>query len=90
MLKPLGDKALLRAVTVEDSTAKTASGIIVPDSAKTVDQQRIVVALGPDIKNKTIKVGDKVVLTSMMMKEVYEEGDDKYEIVKETDILGIL
>ena len=90
MLKPLGDKVLLRLVTAEDATGMTDSGIYIPDSEKVIDQQRIIVATGPDIKNKGLEKDVKVLLTALSMKERYEEGETVYEIVKETDILGIL
>ena len=92
MLKPLGDKILLRVPTVEDAEA-TASGIFLPDSAKNPeneDMRRIVVSVGPDTKNKGLKKNASVLLTQLSMREKYHDGVDVYEIVKETDILGII
>lgn len=89
MLEPFGNKVVLRPLTEKDSERETESGIILPSTApKTPDQQFIVVSIGPDVANKTLKVDDRVLVTSLTMKELFQEGNIEYSIIKETDIIG--
>ncbi|MBL7608451.1 co-chaperone GroES, partial [Escherichia coli] len=57
--KPLADRVLVEPVQAE---TKTASGIIIPDTAKEKPQEGTVVAVGPGKKDEptTVKVGDRV------------------------------
>ena len=90
MLKPLGDKVVLRPLNDEDDNGKTKSGIIIPNSAsKTPDQEGIIIVVGPDVKSPLIKEGERVMVSSITMKELFTEEDVVYSIIKETDILGI-
>ena len=76
---------------------KTASGIILPDTAeKDRPEQGTVIAVGPGKKDEDgkvipmdIKVGDTVLFTKYGPNEV-KVGDKEYLIAKEDDILGIL
>lgn len=86
--KPLADRVLIEPVQAE---TKTASGIIIPDTAKEKPQEGTVVAVG-DGKNvymMTVKVGDKVLYGKYSGTELKLDGKD-YLIVKEQDLLGIL
>ena len=87
-IKPLADR-----VVVEPSPAetKTASGIIIPDSAKEKPQEGIVVAIGNGKKDEplTVKVGDKVLYGKYAGTELKLEGKD-YLIMREADILAII
>ena len=58
-IKPLADRVLVEPLEAE---TKTASGIIIPDSAKEKPQQGVVVAVGNGKKDEpmTVKAGDKV------------------------------
>ena len=58
-IKPLADRVLVEPLEAE---TKTASGIIIPDSAKEKPQQGVVIAVGAGKKDEpmTVKVGDKV------------------------------
>ncbi|MBV7440668.1 co-chaperone GroES [Weeksellaceae bacterium TAE3-ERU29] len=87
-IKPLADR-----VVVEPSPAetKTASGIIIPDSAKEKPQEGTVVAVGNGKKDEplTVKVGDKVLYGKYAGTELKLEGKD-YLIMREADILAII
>lgn len=86
--KPLADRVLVEPIAAE---TKTASGIIIPDTAKEKPQEGTVVAVGPGKKDEptTVKVGDKVLYGKYSGSELKLEGKD-YLIVKEGDLLGII
>lgn len=93
MLKPLGDRVVIRVLEQEE---KTASGIFLPDTAKEKPSQGEVVAVGPgklqdDGKRVAldVKVGDKIIFSKYAGTEVKFEGT-KYLIVSERDILAIV
>ena len=93
MLKPLGDRVVIRVLEQEE---KTASGIFLPDTAKEKPSQGEVVAVGPgkvqdDGKRVAldVKVGDKIIFSKYAGTEVKFEGT-KYLIVSERDILVII
>jgi chaperonin GroES len=88
MLKPLADRVLIEAAPAE---TKTASGIIIPDTAKEKPLQGEIIAVGPGKKDEpmTVKVGDKVLYGQYSGQEVKLDGND-YLIMKEADIYGIL
>ena len=93
MLKPLGDRVVIRVLEQEE---KTASGIFLPDTAKEKPSQGEVVAVGPgkvqdDGKRVAldVKVGDKIIFSKYAGTEVKVEGT-KYLIVSERDILAII
>lgn len=93
MLKPLGDRVVIRVLEQEE---KTASGIFLPDTAKEKPSQGEVVAVGPgkvqdDGKRVAldVKVGDKIIFSKYAGTEVKFEGS-KYLIVSERDILAII
>ena len=93
MLKPLGDRVVIRVLEQEE---KTASGIFLPDTAKEKPSQGEVVAVGPgkvqdDGKRVAleVKVGDKIIFSKYAGTEVKFEGT-KYLIVSERDILAII
>ncbi len=89
-LVPLGDRVVLKQLEAEE---KTASGIILTESAQEKPQQAEVVAVGPggEVDGKTIvmqvQVGDKVIYSKYAGTDV-KLGDDKYIIVKQSDILA--
>ena len=92
MLKPLGDRVVIRVLEQEE---KTASGIFLPDTAKEKPSQGEVVAVGPgkvqDNGSRValdVKVGDKIIFSKYAGTEVKYEGT-KYLIVSERDILAI-
>jgi chaperonin GroES len=80
-------------VLVEPNKAeeKTASGIIIPDSAKEKPQQGKVVAVSDDLKDEqpTVKVGDTVLYGKYGGTELDYEGVD-YLMMKESDIYAVI
>lgn len=86
--KPLADRVLIEPTAAE---TKTASGIIIPDSAKEKPQEGLVVAVGKGKKDEplTVKVGDKVLYGKYSGSELKLDGKD-FLIVRESDLLGIL
>lgn len=87
-IKPLADRVL---ITPEAAETKTASGIIIPDSAKEKPLKGTVVAVGDGTKDNpmTVKAGDKVLYGKYAGTELEFEGAE-YLIMKESDILAIV
>jgi chaperonin GroES len=92
-LKPLSDRIVVKAHEAEE---KTASGIILPDTAKEKPQMGEILAAGPGKMNDngtlnkmTLKKGDKVLYGKYSGSEVSVEGEDLM-IMRESDILATL
>jgi chaperonin GroES len=92
-IRPLQDRILLRQIEGE---AKTAGGIIIPDSAKEKPQEGVIVATGKGkvrddgkLTPLDVKVGDKVLYGKYSGNEITVSGD-KFVIVREEDILAVL
>ncbi|HSZ25344.1 MAG TPA: co-chaperone GroES [Cytophagaceae bacterium] len=87
-LKPLADRVLVQPAAAEE---KTASGIIIPDTAKEKPQRGSVIAIGTGKKDEplTVKVGDTVLYGKYSGTEISVDGKD-YLIMKESDIFAIL
>jgi chaperonin GroES len=88
MLKPLADRVLIEAAPAE---TKTASGIIIPDTAKEKPLQGTVIAVGPGNTDEpmTVKIDDNVLFGQYSGQEIKLDGKN-YLIMKEADIYGIL
>lgn len=87
-IQPLSDRVLVEPQAAE---TKTASGIIIPDSAKEKPLQGKVKAVGKGNKDHemTVKVGDLVLYGKYSGSELNFEGKD-YLIMREEDILAII
>ncbi len=90
-LRPLGDRIVIKQIEVEE---KTASGLLLPNSAKENPQIAEVIAIGSDIlndekKKDEIKVGDKVVFAKFSGTEVEMDGE-KVSIVKLSELLAVV
>ncbi len=87
-IKPLADRVIIEPAIAEE---KTASGIIIPDTAKEKPQKGVVVAVGKGLKDEpmTVKIGDEVIYGKYAGTEVSLEGKD-YLIMKESDIYAII
>ena len=90
--KPLQDRILIRRLEAE---SKTASGIIIPDSAQEKPHEGEVVALGTGrlLKDGTrapseVKVGDVVIFSQYSGTDVKIDGE-MYIIMPESDLIGI-
>lgn len=92
MLRPLGDRVIIEPAAKEE---KTASGIVLPDTAKEKPQEGIIVAVGTgrleDGKRVPLDVseGQKVIYSKYAGTEV-KYGEKEYLILKENDILAII
>ena len=92
-LRPLDDKVVIKQLEAEE---KTTGGIILPDTAKEKPQIGKVVAVGPgkvldDGKRSamSVKKNDEVIYAKYMGSDVEIDGD-KYVILGESDVLGII
>jgi chaperonin GroES len=88
MLKPLADRVLIQPAPAEE---KTASGIIIPDTAKEKPLKGVVIAVGPGKKDEpmTVKAKDKVLYGQYSGTEIKLDGKT-YLIMRESDIYGII
>ena len=87
-IKPLADRVLVEPMEAEE---KTASGIIIPDTAKEKPQKGTVKAVGPGTKDEKIevKVGDVVLYGKYSGTELTINGKD-YLMMRQSDILAII
>ncbi|MBQ9254538.1 MAG: co-chaperone GroES [Bacteroidales bacterium] len=87
-IKPLSDRVLVKPAEAEE---KTATGIIIPDTAKEKPMEGEVIAVGPGKKDEpmTVKAGDKVLFGKYSGTEI-NVGDEKYLIMRESDIYAII
>lgn len=85
---PLADRVLVEPAEAE---TKTASGIIIPDTAKEKPQKGNVIAVGDGKKDEplTVKVGDAVLYGKYSGTEINVDGTD-YLMMRESDILAII
>ncbi|PID76713.1 MAG: co-chaperone GroES [Deltaproteobacteria bacterium] len=92
-IRPLNDRLLVQRLEAE---TKTASGIIIPDSAKEKPAEGKVVAAGPGKLNDKgervalqVKEGDRILFSKYGGTDVKLDGED-YLIMREDDVLGIV
>ena len=92
-IRPLGDKVLVERVEAE---AKTAGGIVLPDTAKEKPQRGKVVSVGEGkmLEDGTrrevqVKKGDLVLFTSYAGNEIKVDGKE-YLIMDESDIMAVI
>src|SRR5829696_2183293 len=91
--RPLHDRVLVRRI---EAAAKSAGGIIIPDTAQEKPQEGEVVAVGSGIRSEDgkitaldVKAGDKILFGKWSGTEVKIEGEELL-IMKESDILGVI
>ena len=96
-IKPLGDRVIVRPLTDEELGTVSASGIIIPDTAKKEKpEQGIVIAVGPGKWDEDgekripmeVKEGDRVVFSKYGFDEVKFDNKE-YFIVAESSVLGV-
>ncbi len=87
-IKPLADRVLIEPTEAEE---KTASGIIIPDTAKEKPQRGKVVAIGTGTKDEKMEVkeGDTVLYGKYAGTELNVAGKD-YLIMRQSDILAVV
>lgn len=91
--RPLHDRVLVRRIEAE---AKTAGGIIIPETAKEKPQEGEVVAIGSGTRDQAgtvtpldVKPGDRILFGKWSGSEVKLDGEDLL-IMKESDVLGVM
>ena len=91
--RPLHDRVLVRRI---EADAKTAGGIIIPDSAQEKPSEGEIVSVGTGARNEQgqvhpleVKAGDRVLFGKWSGTEVKLDGEDLL-IMKESDILGVI
>ncbi|MFY9836926.1 MAG: co-chaperone GroES [Xanthobacteraceae bacterium] len=91
--RPLHDRVVIGRI---DPEAKTAGGIIIPDTAQEKPQQGKVIAVGPGGRDENgklipidVKVGNRILFGKWSGTEV-KIDDVEYLIMKESDIMGVL
>lgn len=92
-IKPLDDRIVIQQVEAEETTA---SGLVLPDTAKDKPQEGTVVAVGPgridDNGNRVameVTVGDTVIYSKYGGTEV-KYGSDEYIILSQRDVLAVV
>lgn len=87
-IKPLADRVLVEAAAAEE---KTASGIIIPDTAKEKPMKGKVIAVGTGKKDEpmSVKVGDEVLYGKYAGTEIQVDGKE-YLIMRESDIFAVI
>src|SRR5438270_13477237 len=91
--RPLHDRVVVRRIEAE---AKSAGGIIIPDTVKEKPQEGEVVAVGPGGRDEAgklmpldVKAGDRILFGKWSGTEVKIDGTE-YLIMKESDVMGIV
>ncbi len=91
--RPLHDRVVVRRLEGE---AKTAGGIIIPDTAKEKPQEGEIIAVGAGARDESgkivpldVKTGDRVIFGKWSGTEVKIDGEDML-IMKESDIMGVV
>lgn len=87
-IKPLADRVLVEPLAAEQ---KTASGIIIPDTAKEKPQRGKVIAVGKGTKDEVmeLKIGDEVLYGKYAGTEISIEGND-YLMMRQSDVLAVI
>ena len=92
-LRPLGDRVWIEPIEREETTA---SGIVLPETAKEKPMEGHVLAVGPGVRNEKgdrvpveVKVGDRVLFAKYSGTEV-KDGGHQYLIMRENDLLAIV
>ena len=91
--RPLHDRVVVRRI---ESDARTAGGIIIPDTVKEKPMQGEVVAVGPGARNEQgalvpldVKAGDRILFGKWSGTEVKIDGEELL-IMNESDVLGVI
>jgi len=91
--RPLHDRVLVRRI---EAQARTAGGIIIPDSAQEKPQEGEIVSAGSGARSEDgtvtpldVKAGDRILFGKWSGTEIKIEGEDLI-IMKESDVLGVI
>ena len=91
--RPLHDRVVIERI---DAEAKTAGGIIIPDTAQEKPMEGEIVAVGPGARDETgkvvpldVKPGDRILFGKWSGSEIKLDGEDLL-IMTESDIMGVI
>lgn len=84
MIKPLGKRVVIKVAETEETTA---SGFVLPSSAKSKEQFGEIIAIGSEVE--LVKVGDTVFFQNYSGTEVEHEGESAL-IIEEKDLLAVV
>lgn len=84
-IKPLGDRVLVKMVEAE---AKTAGGILIPQTAQEKTQEGVVLAVGTD-EEITVKAKDRVIYDKYAGSTIKVDGEEQL-ILKMSDLLAVI
>jgi chaperonin GroES len=92
-LRPLGDRVWVEPIEQEE---QTASGIILPETAKEKPMEGKILAVGPGLRQENgerqpldVKVGDRVLFAKYAGTEIKNNGS-RHLIMRESDLLAIV
>jgi chaperonin GroES len=85
-VKPLADRVMVK---LEKTEAKTASGIIIPDTAQEKTQTGLVVEVGDDAEVIKVKAGQKVMYDKYAGTQIKIDGTE-HLILKMSDIIAVI
>ena len=85
-VRPLADRVLVKT---EKTESKTASGIIIPDTAQEKTQTAVVVAVGDDKEKIKVKAGERVMYDKYAGTLIKIDGED-HLILKAADIAAVI
>jgi chaperonin GroES len=96
-ITPLGDRVLLKPLSIEESSMRTLTGIIIPETvSKEKPEQGTIIAVGPGKTGENgkhvpvgVSVGDRVVFSKYGYDEVKVDGVEYY-LVSEANILAVI
>ncbi|MCL2229531.1 MAG: co-chaperone GroES [Treponema sp.] len=87
-IRPLQDRVVVK---LEKNEAKTAGGIIIPDTAQEKTQAGTVTAIGPGTEKEpvTVKIGDKVMYDKYAGTQIKIDGEE-HLVLKMADIIAVV
>ncbi len=85
-VQPLGARVLVK---VEEEASVTASGLVIPDTAKEKPQRGVVVAVGDDEETIKVAAGDRVLYPKYAGSELRLDGAD-HLILDSNDLLAVI
>lgn len=96
-IAPLADRVVVKPLSADEMNVKTASGIIIPDTAKEKPEQGTVIAVGPGRFSDdgarriplSVKAGDRVLFSKYGFDTVKLDGVEYY-VISESNILGVI
>jgi len=87
-VRPLADRVMVK---LEKNEAKTAGGIIIPDTAQEKTQQGVVIEVGPGTEKEkiTVKSGDKVMYDKYAGTQIKIDGEE-HLVLRMSDIIAVV